>query len=140
MPWIREDLCVGCGICVDECKFGAITMNTRGMAEINQTTCVRCGHCHEACAQEAVRHDSERIPLDVVDNLQWVRGLLGHHESPEERQAFMQRISRFYAKQIKVNEKTRDALAALGDASVASLDLAIRRMSEGDHPSAQPRV
>ena len=26
MPWVNEDMCVGCGVCVDDCPVGAITL------------------------------------------------------------------------------------------------------------------
>jgi len=31
-------------------------------AVIDDEKCIRCGRCHEVCPEEAVRHDSERIP------------------------------------------------------------------------------
>ncbi len=44
-----------------KCPVNAISMES-GKAEINIDKCIRCGVCHEVCPQQAVRHDSERIP------------------------------------------------------------------------------
>ncbi|MFO7956562.1 MAG: 4Fe-4S binding protein, partial [Candidatus Brocadiia bacterium] len=63
MPWVSEEMCVGCGVCVEECPVDAIAM-VDDVARINEEECIRCGHCHDVCPQEAVRHDSERIPQE----------------------------------------------------------------------------
>ena len=53
MPWIRIENCVACGVCVEECPVGAISMNEHA-AVIDQKACIRCGKCHEICPHEAV--------------------------------------------------------------------------------------
>ena len=131
MPWVNAELCTGCGICVNECPVGVIELKVDGFAEINEVECIRCGRCHDVCPQEAVRHDSERIPQEVAENLRWVRNLLGHFKDPAERSAFVQRIMRFFNKQKKVNEQTMAAIAAAGDEPAEGIDAAIRELSEG---------
>ncbi|MBW2114004.1 MAG: 4Fe-4S binding protein [Deltaproteobacteria bacterium] len=27
MPWVNKEMCTGCGICIDECTVGAISMD-----------------------------------------------------------------------------------------------------------------
>jgi len=44
---IDKDLCIGCGICEDQCAFGAISV-VDGKAEVGDT-CTLCGACVEAC-------------------------------------------------------------------------------------------
>jgi uncharacterized Fe-S center protein len=132
MPWVNEDLCSGCGVCVEACPVGAIKQADGGSAEICEAECIRCGTCHDACPEEAVRHDGERISEEVAENLRWVQGLLGHYEQPDERAAFMQRIARFFNKQKKVNEQTIAAIAAACDEPIGGLDAAIRSLSRGD--------
>lgn len=52
---ILPDLCVGCGLCVDACPFGAITMCDR-KAVIDYDACTLCGACAPVCQeQEAIR-------------------------------------------------------------------------------------
>ena len=69
MPWIDEESCNGCGICVDECPVDAISMEGE-KAKIIMENCIRCGVCHDACPQESVRHDSEKIPGEVRANVE----------------------------------------------------------------------
>jgi ferredoxin len=106
-----------------------MSIGDSGYADINEDDCIRCGKCHDVCPQDAVRHDGERIPQEVAENLQWVRKLLGHFQKPAEQAAFMQRMMRFFNKQKKVNEKTIDAIKAAEDDPVKSIDAAIRDLT-----------
>ena len=130
MPWIKQDMCTGCGICVTECPVGAIALNADGFAAIDDAECIRCGRCHDVCPQQAARHDSERIPQEVAENLRWVRRLLGHFHDPQEQFAFMERIVRFFNKEKAVSEKTIAAIVAAQDKPAEGIDAAIRRLSE----------
>ena len=113
MPWVNEDLCVGCGVCVDECPVGAITLKEDQKAVINEDECIRCGRCHEVCPEEAVRHDSERIPLEIEANIEKTKSLLKHFETPHEQQAFFERMVRYFKKQQKVAGLTVDKIIAM---------------------------
>ena len=125
MPWVNEEMCTGCGLCIRECPVNAIGRQADGLAEINDAKCIRCGRCHDVCPQEAVRHDSERIPQEVADNLRWVRKLLGHFDLPEEQAAFMERMVRHFNKERRIVENTLEALKTTGDDTTQSLDNAI---------------
>lgn len=112
MPWVKQEDCVGCGVCVEECPANAISMVDE-KAVIDMVECIRCGVCHDVCPQEAVRHDSERIPQEVEENIEWTKDLLRHYETEEEREAFIQRIKRHFVKERKVIEKTLERLDSL---------------------------
>jgi ferredoxin len=118
MPWVNEDLCVGCSVCVDDCPVGAITLKDDQKAIINEDECIRCGRCHDICPQEAVRHDSERIPNEVEANVEKTKSLLKHFETRQEQQAFLERMVRYFKKQQKVASLTMDKITAMkGDIS-----------------------
>jgi len=135
MPWVKQEMCTGCGLCVKDCPVDAIALNGAGLAEIDEAECIRCGRCHDVCPRDAVRHDSERIPQEIVENLQWVRTLLAHFVGRREQSAFMQRMLRFFNKQQKVNEHTLAAISAAVEEPAAGLDAAIREFSK-PRPSA----
>lgn len=44
--------CSGCGVCVDSCSFGAITVDR--VALIDEGRCTGCGACIEQCPLEAI--------------------------------------------------------------------------------------
>lgn len=112
MPWVNEEMCTGCGICVDECPVGAMSLS-EDTARINDEECIRCGRCHDVCPEDAVRHDSERIPEEIEKNIQWIKGLLRHFDSPEEKRALFERLKRHFGKQKKVAQQTIDRLESL---------------------------
>ncbi len=45
--------CVGCGACLDNCRFDAIALRN-GICEINEYACEGCGVCEYVCSQNAV--------------------------------------------------------------------------------------
>ena len=62
---VDEDFCIACGICEEECQFGAISIED--IAIINQDKCVGCGVCARACPEEAItlvmRPEEEILPI-----------------------------------------------------------------------------
>ncbi len=115
MPWVNEEMCTGCEICVDECCVDAIAMN-EGVASIDEEKCIRCGVCHDICPSDAVRHDGERIPEEVESNLTWVKQILGHDYyagNTERQKELIDRMKRYFTKDKKVAEQTIERLSTL---------------------------
>lgn len=56
---VDEELCTGCGNCVETCPFGAISMRKRegvlDLSEIDPLLCKGCGNCVVACPVKAIR-------------------------------------------------------------------------------------
>jgi MinD superfamily P-loop ATPase len=117
MPWINDEMCTGCGICVDECTAGAISMDD-SIAVIDEDKCIRCAVCHDICPEDAVRHDGERIPDEVEANMAWAARLLGHeyYEDDVQRQkGLIERLIKYFNKNKKVMEQTIERLRDMQD-------------------------
>jgi ferredoxin len=58
---IDEEVCIGCGTCVDRCPVRAITLDD--IAVVSRDECLGCGLCATACPEEAIvlqlREDAE---------------------------------------------------------------------------------
>jgi len=112
MPWVSEEMCIGCGVCMAECPVDAICMVDE-TARIDEQECIRCGNCHSVCPQEAVRHDGERIPQEVEANLAWTRRLMEHFDTAEQKHGLVERMQRYFTKERKVAEETIKKLTAM---------------------------
>ena len=52
--FIRQDMCVGCGMCLKACAVNAITGEKKMPHKIDNTVCIQCGSCFDACKFNAV--------------------------------------------------------------------------------------
>ena len=46
--------CIGCGACVEACRFDAIKLNEYGVAEVDEEKCIGCGLCAKKCPQNII--------------------------------------------------------------------------------------
>jgi ferredoxin len=51
---LREDLCVGCGICTKVCPTQALTLSGR-KAHLDLKKCIGCGRCAPVCPTGAIQ-------------------------------------------------------------------------------------
>jgi ferredoxin len=109
MPWVEESDCIGCELCIENCPTDAICI-IENKAVIEMEDCIHCGICHGICPQGAVRHDSEKIPEKVENNINRVRELLKYYDTDEDRQKFMKRIRNHFNNNRIVMEKTLDRI------------------------------
>ena len=116
MPWIREELCVGCEICVRGCPVDAISLDENRKAVIDDDICIRCGRCHKVCPRDAVRHDSERISLEVGGNIIKIQLLSReHYPDDENKKMFFERMMKHYKMRQKVLALSMEKLQNLID-------------------------
>lgn len=117
MPWISHEQCVGCGICVDKCPAGAISIRD-GIAELEINSCIRCGICHDVCPSSAIRHDSELIPQEIQANLKKAEWSMAECErllgDPHERNKCRERLIKHFTSKKRVVEETLKELHRLG--------------------------
>lgn len=52
--FIRQDLCVGCGMCKKVCPVGAVLGEKKEAHRINPSVCIKCGSCYDNCKFSAV--------------------------------------------------------------------------------------
>lgn len=50
---IDEDACTGCGLCIENCRFGALSIHPGGTAQLRHEHCEGCGVCAYVCPEGA---------------------------------------------------------------------------------------
>ena len=66
---VDQELCVGCGACVDYCQFGALALGG-GKVVLDAEACMGCGVCVAQCSSGAlslVRDPGKGEPLDMPE-------------------------------------------------------------------------
>jgi heterodisulfide reductase subunit A len=69
---VNEDLCAGCGMCIDVCPYDAPALDELwGVSHINAVLCKACGACAVTCPAKAIRlqHFTAEQVLAQVDAL-----------------------------------------------------------------------
>ena len=51
---VNQDLCVGCGTCVEHCHTDSMQLNDEGKAENTGNRCIGCGVCAYFCPENAI--------------------------------------------------------------------------------------
>ena len=69
---VEEDLCSGCGLCVEACSYEARSLDDiRKIALVNEALCQGCGACMIACPNGATIHRnfSKKQILNMVQGV-----------------------------------------------------------------------
>ena len=62
--------CLGCGDCVDACRYNAIKINKRGVAEVVRSKCTGCGACVKSCPNNLITMRKQELSVGIVCNNQ----------------------------------------------------------------------
>ncbi|MHA1968792.1 MAG: ATP-binding protein [Candidatus Hodarchaeales archaeon] len=65
---VDEDLCTGCGSCVDRCQFDALEV-VDDLCEVDLQRCVGCGVCASECPEDAltlVERETKTVPPETI--------------------------------------------------------------------------
>jgi len=66
---VSEDLCVGCGQCVDACPFDAIELDVKSRkAVVRLSRCYGCGICRAACPTGAAGLRERQLVAEVAND------------------------------------------------------------------------
>lgn len=69
---VDEDVCTGCGICIEICPYEARTLSEKKhIAEVNDALCAGCGTCIAACPSNASIHKNftKKQLLNQIDDI-----------------------------------------------------------------------
>ena len=69
---VRRELCLGCGLCVQNCPQGAIHLFW-GQAQIDPNKCNSCGLCLQICPQGAIKEGIAISPQALRGEIQSMR-------------------------------------------------------------------
>lgn len=77
---INQNLCVGCGFCVTQCPFDAISCNGK-TARADKTICYGCSACLQVCPEKAIDFNwKEDVPRFIERMAEYASGALAGKE------------------------------------------------------------
>ena len=65
---VTQSVCIGCGACINVCKYGAIFTDSTGNMMTNHTLCRTCGDCVNVCYAEARKISGKSMKVGDVYN------------------------------------------------------------------------
>jgi uncharacterized protein (DUF362 family)/ferredoxin len=68
---VRPDLCTRCGVCIEHCPVGALSLQE--VPRLDENKCMACYCCYELCPSQAMELTS------------WMRWINPRHQAPEEK-------------------------------------------------------
>jgi heterodisulfide reductase subunit A len=66
---VDQEVCSGCGTCLEVCPYGAIVKNDNGLAEVIAAACKGCGCCGASCPENAIvmtNYSDEQLIAETI--------------------------------------------------------------------------
>lgn len=76
---VENELCIGCGECIERCPFGALSLQDQ-VCVVEYVRCMGCGLCAAACPMGALRLErlsEDEMPVLPLDRREWTEQRLG---------------------------------------------------------------
>ncbi len=68
-PFVKEEECASCGLCIEHCPTGAIAFGPEGRARIDEALCTGCGECLAHCRPGAVAFRWDAAPATLQEKM-----------------------------------------------------------------------
>lgn len=97
---INPENCSQCGICMEECRFDAIHLNSKNQHYINPFQCEGCRLCERLCPDKAIRSEKSKNNSWMVSNTRFGKMVHAHMGAGEENSGKLVTQVRNKAKEI----------------------------------------
>jgi len=69
IPFIKKDMCTGCGICIKYCPENAIILDDNRKAVIIENKCIGCGECIASCLFNAIMNQWDNTGKILIERI-----------------------------------------------------------------------
>lgn len=148
---IERELCVGCGLCVNDCIRRSVFLQD-GKAAVGGGACNACGHCYAICPCGAVSYaDGRDVPQPVgampaADDMEWliknrrsVRHFLTNEISQEDLEKILE-VGRYAPAARNARDVTFRVLTDCLPQLEMEIDEALLRLQREQGQSSQDEV
>ncbi|MGM0424180.1 MAG: DUF362 domain-containing protein [Thermodesulfobacteriota bacterium] len=93
-PKLRQDKCQGCGLCLQVCAPGALSLSSEGKISLQSELCTGCGLCLQACEHQALGIDWQQDPDLLLQRMaEYATAVLQNLRRPALHLNFLLQIS-----------------------------------------------
>jgi len=64
--WQYASACIGCGRCLEVCRYGALNRSSDGRVVLNREVCTGCGECVKVCPAKSLRSIGSEYSIEEL--------------------------------------------------------------------------